>query len=932
MIKTQTTTTTTTTTTSSSSSTSATAEAASTAATTPTITKSTTSTARRHKPHSHHHHHHHPPPHQPTTNTIGSISPFLSMLPPKPPSVLELFNSSDLEYSDCITQTTSSSSSSSQPSSSTSLASPKLSNEMIFQTKSIISHTVTKISRFIFHHQQSSTTTTITINPNNPSTTTTTSNNGNKLKSKNNQLKNNFSTSIKNRNQCNGINNYNQQQHQQHNNNEYYDEKENIIYETDPYYNNIQITPIINQNNNQAIFNDILKTNQVDEAAENFNNKYNSTIIHDDDNISTDEEGEEEEDEEEELDVHDNYYSRNNNNNILPKPSSILSEKDEIKLLKKRVQTPSACFKNISPIILLNSKIKPQDKYKAKLCIGFCFTVFSFIPSWIIFFWLSGLNKPAIMAIFSLPMCFSSLLILKKTGSTHIPGHLLCFTLCFALTINSYYTGGHQSTIRLLMSTIPIISALVIGRKASVQWSLIVLIIFLFFFIANLSGYEYVEEIPTITIRSHMNFIIDVTIVLITMAFTLCYQYFIDEAHRETKLKNAQLTIAKDAAIEAYQARQEFLATMSHEIRTPLNGLIGMATLLRDSNQLPHEEKQMAKAVKSCGDILLRLVNDILDLSKLEANQMGVEHIPFRVREMTQEICHVLSGQAQERGLKLYTEVSDKVPHVLTGDTGRILQVLMNLTGNALKFTATGSVKIIVDVIEDESEKVCYNQDVFNICFRVKDTGIGVPQESHQKIFEAFVQADPSDSRKYGGSGLGLYLCAKLVKLMKGEIGVYNNPDAVGSTFWFILPLEGGYESNLHEDASSLTRPGENLYSPNCIKVLIAEDNLVNQRVAVKFLEKIGIKADVAANGNEVLAILDHCRYDLIFMDFQMPILDGLRCSRAIRTLEKEGKWHYKYPSIFICGLTANTMTTDKKRCFDHGMNHFISKPFQMEH
>ncbi|KYR01966.1 histidine kinase [Tieghemostelium lacteum] len=583
-------------------------------------------------------------------------------------------------------------------------------------------------------------------------------------------------------------------------------------------------------------------------------------------------------------------------------------------------------FNYICTLVLFNSNIKSSDKYKAKLCIGFCFTIFSFIPSWIIFFWLSGLNKPAIMAIIALPMSFSSLFILKKTGSTHFPGHILCFTLCFALTINAYYTGGHQSTIRLLMSIVPIISALVIGRKASVQWSLIVLSIFLFFFLANLSGCEYIEGIPTITIRSHMNFIIDVTIVLITMAFTLCYQYFIDEAHKETKIKNAQLTIAKDAAIEAYQARQEFLAMMSHEIRTPLNGLIGMATLLCDSYQLPQEERQMAKAVKSCGDILLRLVNDILDLSKLEANQMGLENIPFRIRDLTQQIIQVLSGQAQERGLKLFFELSNKIPSVLTGDSGRILQVLMNLTGNALKFTQSGFVKIMIDLIEDEAGKVSQKPGVYNICFMVKDSGIGVPPSSYQKIFEAFVQADPSDSRRYGGSGLGLYLCAKLVKLMNGEIGVYNNQDSAGSTFWFILPLEVGDESTVN----SISRGVDVKYAPDRVKVLIAEDNIVNQKVAVKFLEKIGIRADVATNGNQVLDILEKQHYDLIFMDFQMPGLDGLRCSKAIRQLENEGKWNH-FSSIYICGLTANTMSTDKKRCFDHGMNHFISKPFQLE-
>ncbi|EGG15219.1 histidine kinase, partial [Cavenderia fasciculata] len=301
----------------------------------------------------------------------------------------------------------------------------------------------------------------------------------------------------------------------------------------------------------------------------------------------------------------------------------------------------------------------------------------------------------------------------------------------------------------------------------------------------------------------------------------------------------------------------------------------------------------------------------------------------------------VLEGQAKEKGLALDCEVSAKVPPYLCGDTGRILQVLMNLTGNALKFTSDGNVRILVDIIEDEAEKISFRPGEYNVCFRVQDSGIGVRPEAHHKIFEAFVQADPSDSRKYGGSGLGLYLCAKLVKLMQGEIGVYNNPHQHGATFWFILPMLASTEAetvipsalqyapiSLPNAADFNAADGSPLSAP--LRVLVAEDNVINQRVAVKFLEKIGFKADVASDGNQVLAMLQDRSFDLIFMDFQMPVLDGLRCSVQIRDLEKQGVWADRYP-IFICGLTANTMSTDKKRCFDSGMNHFISKPFQVE-
>ena len=382
--------------------------------------------------------------------------------------------------------------------------------------------------------------------------------------------------------------------------------------------------------------------------------------------------------------------------------------------------------------------------------------------------------------------------------------------------------------------------------------------------------------------------------------------------------RTEQLEETMQKALAASRAKSEFLANISHELRTPMNGVIGMIEILLEENPAPRQREYLETA-HGCANTLLSLLNDILDLSKIEAGRMLLEKIPVDIAAVAGDCVRSLSGQAKAKGIDLKLELAPDLPSRVVGDPLRLRQVLYNLLSNAVKFTERGSVQLKVYLRKASVPGQA------TIAYEVIDTGVGIPADKLAAIFEEFTQVDGSISRKYGGTGLGLAITQRLVALHGGRLTVQSEL-GVGSCFRVELP---GVECAPHHQAGSPVHDtgaaATSLGGIPKLRVLLAEDNLVNQKVVTAVLRKRGYLVDVAANGREALTRLEGRPYDLVLMDVQMPELDGIEAARAIRSNDR---WR----NLPIVAMTAHAMTGDRERCLEAGMNDYLSKPVAPAH
>lgn len=458
---------------------------------------------------------------------------------------------------------------------------------------------------------------------------------------------------------------------------------------------------------------------------------------------------------------------------------------------------------------------------------------------------------------------------------------------------------------------LPVIASLVAGRTAGVVWAVICALTLWIFAYMHYSGYEFPFSGP-IEADQATTLALEATLVMFLLS-AATFVFRNAQVTAEEKLGDTVMlleqevhdrTLAENEARQSEQAKASFLAAMSHELRTPLNGVIGASQLLKDGD-LPSKKKELIDVVLQSSEILLELINNVMDLSRLDSQSIELEHVPVNINELFQSTLAPLAFQAKEKGVKFSLVIEEDIPDYVSGDPTRLRQILLNLVGNAVKFTNAGEVDVVLGTSLERMR------------LKISDTGIGINKKAQASLFEPYVQADKTTMRKFGGSGLGLTIVKQLVSAMGGKIAVNSVPGR-GSTFTVFLPMK------------SVTPPVIKPTSRADIKlpslsIVVADDNAVNRMVLSRLLEADGHKVVTMSNGREVLDYLPDHMVSVIMMDLQMPVMDGVTTVRKIRAMGGSRS------IIPVIAVTANVVHEDPKDLIKSGMTGFLSKPFRQE-
>jgi len=503
-------------------------------------------------------------------------------------------------------------------------------------------------------------------------------------------------------------------------------------------------------------------------------------------------------------------------------------------------------------------------------------------------------------------------IILWRTGSLLIAGWVFILTLWGAMLGISVMDGAFDAPAVPLFLLLPAVAALMVGSRSAVLVAELVGATFVFLYWLEGSGIE----LPAAKSAPVHNQLALVDLLMATVALFVMIQGFV-WVYRSV---SDNLARAKQEAEIAAEAKAAFLATVSHEIRTPLNGILGMASALRDSD-LGSEQKQKLEAITESGDALMAIINDILDLSKADAHKIAMEQIPFDLREVLHSSVRFINSRLDEKGLQYHERIDVGIPAQAIGDPARLRQIFINLLGNAVKFTDTGSISV-------RMIKQGISPTAVDLRVEIADTGIGIPPGHIDGVFDEFEQGDTSINRKYGGTGLGLTICKRLVDAMGGKIGVTSELEQ-GTTIWFTLKLDIPRQQTeratpIQSGALEPNDLRERLKSRN-LAILIVDDNDINRRVIESLLKPYSAALNMVGSGPAAIAAVKQTAYDLILMDVQMPVMDGMEAANIIQTL------HNGSARIPVIAITANAFESDRENYLANGFDDYVSKPINLE-